>query len=247
VAVKPITFIVPALNEEDYLPTLLQSFVDQDFDGEFEIIVVDGGSTDDTVKVVKSFQKQLPDLSVYSWKRGTSRQRNFGARKARHDSIVFLDADMKLPKSTLRKIARHYQKKSDFIATPVLFTHDGKLRDIPLSLYGVLFFMSKRRKNPVVTGMCIITTKKIHDRIGGFNEQVKVAEDVDYGLRAHKSGANYHILFNVPVTGSARRFDRTGRIKVAKTWTGWYKQTVATGPITDSSQIDYEFGNFKKD
>jgi glycosyltransferase involved in cell wall biosynthesis len=244
--VKPFSIIVPALNEEDYLPTLLQSFIDQDYDGTYEIIVVDGGSTDDTVKVVKHFQKQLPNLSVHSWKRGTSRQRNYGVTKARYDNIIFLDADMKLPKGALRKIAKHFTGKPDLLATPILFTHEGKLVDIPLGIFGVLFFMSKRKKHPVVTGMCIITTKQIHERIGGFNEVVAVAEDVDYGLRAHRSGANYYILYDVIVRGSARRFDRTGRMAVTKTWINWYNHNVKHGPITDSSPYDYEFGNFKK-
>lgn len=55
---------------------MLQSFIDQDYDGGYEIIVVDGGPTDETIKVVKRFQKQLPNLAGYSCERGISGQRN---------------------------------------------------------------------------------------------------------------------------------------------------------------------------
>lgn len=243
---KPISIIVPALNEQDYLPTLLQSFIDQDYEGKYELIVVDGGSSDKTLEVVKEYQKFLPMLSVYKSKRGISRQRNYGAKKARFDNLIFLDADMKMPKKALGKIEKHFQEKTDFTAVPILFPYDWKFVDIILGTIGYLNFVMVRRKHPVLVGMCLITTKQVHERIGGFNEEAVVAEDVDYGLRAHESGARYHIFFNVFIRGSARRFDKTGRLKVAMTWKKWYEQVVETGAITDSDQYDYEFGKFKK-
>ena len=242
---KPLSIIIPALNEEGFLPTLLQSFIDQDYDGQYEIIVVDGASTDGTVDVVARFQAQLPNLSVYSCPRGISKQRNFGVTKARFDAIMFLDADMWLPPNTLRKMAKHLQTKPNLIATPVLFTYAGKLVDIPLGLFGLYYFWRARRTHPVVTGMCIITTKQIHDRIDGFDERVAFAEDVDYGLRAVRSGAHYYILYDVIVRSSARRFDKMGRLALSKLWISWHKQTATHGPIRDASQYDYEFGNFK--
>jgi glycosyltransferase involved in cell wall biosynthesis len=243
---NPISIIIPALNEQDYLPILLQSFIDQNYGGKYELIVVDGGSSDKTVEVVKNYQKFLPMLSVYESRKGISRQRNYGAKKARYDNLVFLDADMKVPKKALSKIEKHFQNKSNFTAVPILFPYDGKFVDIILGAIGYLVFIMVSRKHPVLAGMCIITTKQVHNRIDGFNEQAVVAEDVDYGLRAHESRARYYIFFNVLIRGSARRFDKTGRLKVAMTWKRWYKQTVDTGAITESDQYDYEFGKFKK-
>lgn len=242
---KPISIIIPALNEQDYLPILLNSFLDQDYSGEYEIIIVDGGSTDETIAVARNYQTRLP-LSVIMSKTGTSRQRNYGAKKARYDSIVFLDADMRLPKKALFKIEKHFQTKNNFTAVPILFPYDGKLIDIPMGIVGYLFFMIVQRRHPVLSGMCIVTTKQVHARIGGFNEKVSVGEDIDYGLRAHKSGAKYYVLFNVLIRGSARRFDKSGRLAVARMWAQWYRQTVTSGPIIDNSKYDYEFGKFKK-
>jgi glycosyltransferase involved in cell wall biosynthesis len=244
--VKPISIIVPTLNEQSYLPILLQSFLDHDYEGEYEIIVIDGNSTDETVKVAKGYQTQLPNLFIYTSKRGISRQRNHGAKKARYDNLVFLDADMRVSKNTLTKLEKHFRKKTNFTAVPFLLPYDGKMIDIPLAAVGYLYFILVQHKHPILSGMCIVTTKEVHERIGGFNENVTVAEDIDYGLRAHDSGAKYYILFDLLVKGSARRFDKTGRLNVAKMWAKWYWQTVKSGPLTDSSQYDYEFGKFKK-
>lgn len=242
----PISIIIPALNEQDYLPTLLQSFIDQNYDGEYELIIVDGNSTDNTVNIARGYQKHLPNLSIYKHDVGISKQRNYGAKKARYKNLVFLDADMKMPKGELYKIGKHFQEKTNFIAVPILFPYDYKPVDVLLGLMGYLFFIKVRNTHPVLAGMCILTTKEVHERIGGFNEKAVVAEDVDYGLRAHQSGAKYYILFNVLIRGSARRFNKTGRLKVGKTWRKWYHQTVTVGAITSKDQYDYEFGKFKK-
>lgn len=244
---KPISIIIPTLNEEDYLPRLLQSFADQDYKGIYEIIVVDGHSTDNTVGVIKDYQKLLPNLLSYQCEKGTSRQRNYGAKKAKYDSLIFLDGDMEVPKNSLRKIEKHFQTKENFIATPFLFPYDWKIADIFIVGMGMIYFLAVRKTNPVLAGMCIITTKQVHERIGGFNERAIVAEDVDYGLRAFRSSAKYFIFFRTFIRGSARRFDKMGRLQVGRLYMKWYKETVEHGAITDATKFNYEFGKFKKE
>jgi len=92
----------------------------------------------------------------------------------------------------------------------------------------------------------MMTTKSSHERVNGFNEEMKYAEDIDYGLRAHKLGIPQYIYSNVQVRTSTRRLDRTGRLKVAKTWLSWYKQLVKNGKLDIGTEADYNFGDFKK-
>jgi glycosyltransferase involved in cell wall biosynthesis len=242
-----ISIIIPTLNEEAYLPILLVSIVEQDYDGKFEVIIVDGGSTDNTLQVAKKFQSKLPNLFVYSYKKGTSRQRNHGAKKALYDNLVFLDADMKLNKGTLRKLSTHFDVKDNFTATPILFPYNPKWVDYLLGIAGYAVFLLNRYRHPITSGMCIITTKSVHSKIDGFNESVSMGEDIDYGLRAHKSGATHYIFFDIIVRGSPRRLNKMGRLKVARTWSNWYNYNIKNGPILDGSNYDYEFGKFKND
>ena len=87
------SIIIPTLNEELFLPTLLVSLTEQSF-GDFEVIVIDGSSADKTVAIASSFEKKLPRLEIIVSKiAGLPLQRNLGAKAARGSYFIFVDAD----------------------------------------------------------------------------------------------------------------------------------------------------------
>src|SRR5689334_16578104 len=104
--------VIPALNEEKFLPNLLASLAEQT-KRDFEVIVVDGSSKDDTVAVARSFAAKLPSLQVHvSEEANLPLQRNIGARMSAGEWLLFVDADsIFLPYSMER--LEHFVREQD--------------------------------------------------------------------------------------------------------------------------------------
>src|SRR3712207_1321738 len=92
-----LSIIIPTLNEEHYLPPLLESLKSQR--GQFEVIIVDGNSSDRTREVTEEFRKTFdhPLHVIKLEKPNLSLQRNTGVKNSRYDLLLFLDADVILP------------------------------------------------------------------------------------------------------------------------------------------------------
>lgn len=86
-----LSIVIPTLNEEWYLGRLLDSIEEQDYE-DYEIIVADSESEDDTVEKARSHGCRIVNVD----KRGPGHGRNKGAEKAKGDKILFLDADVEL-------------------------------------------------------------------------------------------------------------------------------------------------------
>ena len=95
-----ISIIIPVLNEERALPATLQEVFSQA--GEFEVIVVDGGSTDNTIDIVSQDNR----IQLHTAPAGRASQMNVGAEQATGDWLLFLHADTLLPKDALLSIAQ---------------------------------------------------------------------------------------------------------------------------------------------
>src|ERR1035437_1336418 len=102
--INELSIIIPTLNEEKYLARTLQTIVEQDYQGKLEVIVVDGQSTDNTLKTADSFKRKIKDFAMISAIKGISHQRNIGATKAKYKFLLFLYADTYLPNNFLSKI-----------------------------------------------------------------------------------------------------------------------------------------------
>jgi len=201
------------------LPKLLKSLVNQK-EKDFEAIVADGGSEDKTLKLARDFQplfkKMHQDLYLLRRRKGNvSRQRNLGAKMAQGDYLVFFDADVWFGQNFLAKIKKEIEKgKSEFLtcwAKPETRRPEDELLTW---LTNLTFETSLIIGKPLVPGWCFIVQKKIFDKIGGFDKDIRLAEDLDLANRIYDRGYKLTILKKPKITVSLRRYRKEGALKV---------------------------------
>ena len=240
-----LSIIIPTLNEEKYLPKLLDSLVKQTYKN-FEVIIVDGNSKDRTKEVANSFKQILARLSFYiERKKSCGRQRNIGANHAKGKYLLFLDADVILKqKAFLKKTIKEFKKRKLDIATCRVKPISGDIRDKLIFRFFAWIIVRLQRTYPIAQGCCIFSTPKIHRKIKGFDTAINLGEDVDYVNRASKVG-NFRVLKRGIVYVSIRRLKMEGRLKFFMKYLATGVHYSAVGPVKEGSIIKYKFGEYK--
>ncbi len=245
--IDELSIIIPALNEEKYLPKLLKSIALQDFQGKMQVIVVDGNSQDHTIQVAERFNNELPELSILALrKRGIGYQRNRGAQKAKYKYLLFIDADIILPKNFLIRFLKKVNMQEQFIRSATIWVAERDIRSYlvfvvmyPLTL--LIIVLSK-----ITPGFLLLTTKENHIKINGFREDLKIAEDIDYGWRLIEAGAKYHVHYYPFVLFSTRRLRKIGRLNFFYHYFRGYIMLKKYGieVVEKEKARDYPFGIF---
>jgi len=210
-----LTFVIPTLNEEIFLPKLLNSLTIQT-DHDFEVIVVDGNSHDKTVQLAEDFMNRLKNLKIIKCPHaGLPYQRNQGAKAASGNWLVFSDADnIFLPYSVER--IKDYIKNSRINFFTTWLTPDTNVRsEVILSILGILMvegsILIKRSFSPgPLTGI----KSTLFKRIGGYNEQATWGEDMEFAQRVTKAGYNLDVIRETLYIWSMRRFRNEGKMKI---------------------------------
>lgn len=199
-----ISIIIPTLNEEKYLPRLLESIKNQDFEEEYEIIVADAGSSDKTKEIAKSFNCKIVQGGL------PPEARNRGAKIAKGDILLFLDADILLPPGFIEKSINEFQKRNLKIASFKILPDHKKLKwRILFGFYNLWIIILE--KILAHGAMAILISKDLHLQINGFDQTVRFAEDHDYVRRASNYG-KFGIIKSVAILSSPRRFKKDGTI-----------------------------------
>jgi glycosyltransferase involved in cell wall biosynthesis len=231
-----LSIIIPALNEEKYLSLLLDSIKKQSFKN-YEIIVADAGSKDKTLEIARSYGCKIIKGGL------PAKGRNEGAKIAKKDLFLFLDADVILPPDFLADAIGEFQKQKLGIAT-FYFVFSGKKIDKFFSdAYNSWVKMTKSFL-PHAVGSTLLVRKSVHNAIGGFDEEIMLAEDHAYARKAKKI-AKYGFLETQPVLTSSRRLAQEGRIKVCLKYILAELHMVSLGPIK-SDVFKYKFDHYSK-
>src|SRR3989344_6984445 len=106
-AKKPLlSIIIPTYNEKNDLGECLETLFNQSYKN-FEIIIVDDGSTDSTLEIVKEFSKKYKRTIILNQShQGPGKARNLGAAKAKGEIFIFIDSDMSFPDDFLEKLVK---------------------------------------------------------------------------------------------------------------------------------------------
>ncbi len=233
-----ISIVIPALNEEKFLPNLLQSIGGQSFK-DFEVIVADAGSKDKTVPLAKKFGAKV----VKGGLPGPGRNR--GAEVAKGEFLFFLDSDVVLPKDFLQKAFEEMEERFLDLATCEFLPQSDLQLDKVMFKLANLHVKLNQNFNPRAAGFCIFITKRLFDRIGGFDEAVKIAEDHDLVDRASKFRP-LRFLNSTHLTVSIRRLEKEGRFSLVEKYLQVEMHLFTKGSIKEDI-IEYEFGNFGKE
>ncbi|MBD3250624.1 MAG: glycosyltransferase [Candidatus Pacebacteria bacterium] len=206
------SIVIPALNEEKYLPPLLNDLANQTFQ-DFEVIVVDGKSDDQTVVKAKRFSSKI-NLSVFnSQKRNVGAQRNLGAQKARAEWIIFMDADNRLPDYFLQGVKYQLERhpETDFFSCKVSTNLNSQKEKMIAQLANISCQLSKLVK-PIALGSMIGLRQEITNR-HQFDETLTTGEDRAFCLQLTEAGYQYQLLPHPAYKLSLRRFAKEGTLK----------------------------------
>ena len=198
-----ISIIIPTYNEENELPKLLQHLQHYG-EADVEIIVVDGGSLDDTGKVAKAHNVKF----LLSPEKGRGSQMNFGADNALGEILYFVHADTLPPNGFVKDI--HSAINEGFKLGRYCSAYQSKRLLLKLNelLSGVDSFVG------MGGDQTLFISKQLFNSCGGFKPEMKIMEEFDFCQRARKLG-KYKVI-RKPVLISARKYENNSWLTVQK-------------------------------
>ena len=182
-----VSVIIPVRNGAAVLPGQLKGLTNQDYDGAWEVVVVDNDSHDATVDVALAWKTKLPQLRVTTARRhGVNHARNAGATAARGDLLLFCDADDVATPSWLRAMASAASTADivggylDFDTLNSPRARSARMPNPRDRLPGGDEFF------PYASGGCFGVRTDVFTTLGGFNQAYasRGAEDVEFCWRA---------------------------------------------------------------
>jgi glycosyltransferase involved in cell wall biosynthesis len=203
-----VSVIIPAYNEENYLPAVIAALYNQTY-LHFEIIVVDNQSEDLTVKVATDMGARVVVNEEYN----VSRSRNMGAQAASGEILLFIDAD------TIPEAAFIEKAVQEIGQGAVLVSPTKILTDFPF-IYSV-FKLVNETAFPRRSSACLAVSRDAFEAVGGFNEdclpQENCSEELDLILRLEQVGPASYLRWTYAGT-SSRRFKQQGLLPAPNLW-----------------------------
>lgn len=192
--------VIPLYNKENFISKTLSSVLNQSFP-DFEVIVVNDCSNDNSVAVVNKFNDPRIRLIQHEKNSGLSASRNTGIKNATADYIAFLDADDLWKTDFLKTIhflIENYPEASLFGTKYEVNLDGNKVIEYAtpikeFELHGIIpNFFDYSRNYALYNQSCFCAKKEVFEKVGYYNEQVNYSEDVDFNIRAY---AENHLAY----------------------------------------------------
>jgi peptidoglycan/xylan/chitin deacetylase (PgdA/CDA1 family)/GT2 family glycosyltransferase len=217
-----VSVVIPAYNEENYLLSCLESIKRQDYAGEYEVIVVDNASTDNTAQIARDWGAKV----VYEGKQSPACARQKGAAVAKGKIIAFIDADTRAPARWLSTIVWRFlcEPKAVVMSGPYAYSDSGKVSGI-MSYAGSFIniitdhlFRKVLGKGGALWGCNFAVRRSAFWQVGGFDTSIRFyGEEYELSLRLRKAGKAV-IIPRLFVLTSARRLKRIGVVNQYWNW-----------------------------
>lgn len=198
------SIIIPTYNEADQIAQTISKIHAANGKHEAEIIVVDGGSTDDTIRIAKECGATV----VKSERKGRAAQMNKGASVAKHELLYFLHADSSPPNDFTTQILNTYSNGAVSGCFRLAFDYDHWF------LKANAWF-TRFNVNAVRFGdQSLFVTKEVFQKAGGFREDLIMMEDQEIVHRLKKHG-EFKVMNDYVIT-SARKYLDNGVYRMQK-------------------------------
>jgi len=234
--VLPLSIVIPTFCEEIWLPRLLRSIEAQVL-RPLEVIVADSKSPDKTRTIAREYGAKIVEGGKIAF------GRNAGAREARGEYILFMDADTELENElTLGTMFLEFIKKELDVASPKFYSSNYNQSKFG-NMVGRLVYPTWNKMNNVqgkfghpitAPGIAILAKKEVFERVNGFDETIAIGEDVHFFKKAKKAGYKYGTL-EAKVKTSVRRFDSPKKVAKLAPWVLMIGTSVLIGASVGSS------------
>ena len=202
-----ISVVMPTYNEEKALPGTLQALFAQP--GEYEVILVDGGSVDRTKEIITELMPNpqssaLSPIHLLSAPKGRASQMNAGAQQATGEWLLFLHADTVLPDGAIQRLN---DMESDLSIQAGGFMHQFSGDDWRLRFISFLDNFRCTRSRIIYGDQALFIRRALFAKLGGFPNQ-PILEDVAFCEKVIKETTPR--LLYPPVITDARKFLQMG-------------------------------------